>query len=78
MEFPGGGRSLERKNLGWVGFKLEKPSVGGMDIFWNHTMPIQSLDDVKKVVAAIHSGLFLGNANQPLRASEKASQPLAC
>ena len=42
MEIPGGwgvhiwpsGRELPR---GW-GVKTKEPSVGGMDIFWNHTM----------------------------------------
>ena len=26
------------ENPGEWGFKPEKPSMGGMDIFWNHTM----------------------------------------
>jgi len=28
----------EMENPGGWGLKLEKPSVGGMDIFWNHTI----------------------------------------
>jgi len=42
MEIPGGGGSTVKppgtENPGGWGFKLEKkPSMGGMDIFWNHT-----------------------------------------
>ena len=46
MEIPGGGGSnvkpSEMENpRGW-GVKLEKPSTGGMDIFWNHTLQNRS------------------------------------
>jgi len=43
----GGGGSttdpLEWKFQGGGGIKTERPSVGGMDIFWKHT--ISSVDD---------------------------------
>ena len=42
VEIPGGGGSTMKppgmENPVEWGFKLEKPSMGGMDIFWNHTM----------------------------------------
>ena len=47
VEFPGGGGSTARpsgtENPGGWGVKLENPSVGGMDIFWNHTIIIAFL-----------------------------------
>ena len=42
MEIPGGGGStmkpLGMENPGGWRSNLKKPSMGGMDIFWNHTM----------------------------------------
>ena len=44
--FRGVGGSMARpsgtENPGGWGVKLEKPSVRGMDIFWNHTLVIKS------------------------------------
>jgi len=44
MEIPGDGGSTVKppgtKNRGGWGSTWKKPSVGGMDIFWNHTLLI--------------------------------------
>ena len=58
MEFPGGGGSTARPSGtenpgGWGGQTGKTLRGGGMDIFWNHTIFLNSSEDFPKILKNI-------------------------
>ena len=66
MEFPGGGGSTARPSGtenpgGWGGQTGKTLRGGGMDIFWNHTFPVNSKLSSHFLVACRNSRVHLSN-----------------
>ena len=46
------------KGVGGGGVKTKEPSVGGMDIFWNHTMSLNKEKNLLNTFSSIFSFYF--------------------